>query len=163
MLIKGRAWIFGDDIDTDQIYPGKYLPITDKKEMAKHAMEGAADGEDFIKNVKSGDIVVVGKNFGCGSSREHAAVAIKGCGVSVIIAKSFARIFHRNCVNTGLPILQLKEKVLIKQGDILEVNPENGEIKNIAQNKILKAKAVSSLELEIMKAGGLLKYLKNHG
>ena len=159
--IRGRSWTFGNDVDTDQIYPGKYLPITDKQEMAKHAMEGTDCGPNFIKNVKPGDIIVAGKNFGCGSSREHAAVAIKGRGISVIIAKSFARIFHRNCVNTGLPILQLDETAQIKQGDTLDVNLESGDIKNITQNKNYKAKPVSTLEIEIMKAGGLLSYLRN--
>jgi 3-isopropylmalate/(R)-2-methylmalate dehydratase small subunit len=158
--VVGKAYKFGDDVDTDQIYPGKYLPLTDKGEMATHAMEGADNGEDFIKHVKKGDIIVVGKNFGCGSSREHATVAIKGIGVSVVIAKSFARIFHRNAVNTGLPILELGQVEKIKKGDVLEVNIENGEIKNITQNKEYKAKPVSSLEMEIMKAGGLLQYLK---
>lgn len=157
--IRGRVWFFGDDVDTDQIYPGKYLPLTDKKEMAKHAMEGADNGEDFIKHVKKGDIIVAGKNFGCGSSREHATVAITGIGVSVVIAKSFARIFHRNAVNTGLPILELGQVEKMKKGDVLEVNIENGEIKNITQNKVYKGKPVSSLEMDIMKAGGLLQYL----
>lgn len=161
MIIKGRVWKFGDDIDTDQIYPGKFLPLTDKKEMVKHAMEGADGGEEFIKHVKTGDIIVAGKNFGCGSSREHAAVAIKGCGISVVIAQSFARIFYRNAVNTGLPVLELNNVEAIKKGDILLINIENGDIKNITQHGVLKAKPISSLEMEIMKAGGLLAYLKN--
>ena len=157
-VLKGKVWRFGDDIDTDQIYPGKYLPLTDKKEMARHAMEGTKDGDKFISNVESDDIIVAGKNFGCGSSREHATVAIKGCGVSVVIAKSFARIFHRNCVNTALPIFQLEDVEQINEGDVLEVNTESGEIKNITQNEVYKATPVSQLEREIMKAGGLLKY-----
>ncbi|MEO0185584.1 MAG: 3-isopropylmalate dehydratase small subunit [candidate division WOR-3 bacterium] len=157
----GRVWLFGDDIDTDQIYPGKYLPLTDKSEMAKHAMEGTDRGEDFLKNVKPGDIIVAGKNFGCGSSREHAAIAIKGAGVSVVIAQSFARIFHRNCVNTALPTLELKEANEIGDGDILEVNVGTGEIKNITQGKVYKAEPISELEKDIINAGGLLKYLKS--
>jgi 3-isopropylmalate/(R)-2-methylmalate dehydratase small subunit len=160
-IFKGRVWKFGDDIDTDQIYPGKYLPLTDKAEMAKHAMEGTDRGEEFLKNVKQGDIIVAGKNFGCGSSREHAAIAIKGVGVSVIIAESFARIFHRNCINTALPILELKEAKEINQGDILEVNIETGEIKNLTQNKTYHAEPISKLEKDIINAGGLLKYLKS--
>lgn len=160
VCVSGKAWKFGDDIDTDQIYPGKYLPLTDKREMARHAMEGAKGGEEFIKNVKKGDMIVAGKNFGCGSSREHATVAIKGIGISVIIAKSFARIFHRNSVNTGLPILELEQVEEINQGDSLEVDIEKGTVKDITQNKEFKAKPVSSLEMEIMKAGGLLAYLK---
>ncbi|MEO0205994.1 MAG: 3-isopropylmalate dehydratase small subunit [candidate division WOR-3 bacterium] len=157
----GRVWLFGDDIDTDQIYPGKYLPLTDKSEMAKHAMEGTDRGEDFLKNVKPGDIIVAGKNFGCGSSREHAAIAIKGAGVSVVIAQSFARIFHRNCVNTALPTLELKQANEIGDGDILEVNVGTGEIKNITQGKVYKAEPISELEKDIINAGGLLKYLKS--
>lgn len=160
-IICGRAWRFGDDIDTDQIYPGKYLPLTDKQEMAKHAMEGTGRGEEFIKNVKAGDIIVAGKNFGCGSSREHAAIAIRGAGISLIIAESYARIFHRNCINTALPVLELNEAKEIKDGDILEANIETGEIKNITQNKTYKAEPISKLEREILEAGGLFKYLKH--
>jgi len=157
----GRVWKFSDDIDTDQIYPGKYLPLTDKAEMAKHAMEGTDRGEEFLKNVRPGDIIVAGKNFGCGSSREHAAIAIKGAGVSIVIAESFARIFHRNCINTALPTLELKEAKEINQGDTLEVNIETGEIKNLTQNKTYRAEPISQLEKEIINAGGLLKYLKS--
>ncbi len=160
LRFRGTSWHFGDDIDTDQIYPGKYLPLTDKSEMAKHAMEGTDRGEEFIKNVKPGDIIVAGKNFGCGSSREHAAIAIHGAGISLIIAQSFARIFHRNCINTALPVLELKEANEIQDGDILEVNIETGEIKDITQNKIYKAEPISELEKEILNAGGLLQYLK---
>lgn len=160
-IIKGRVWKFGDDIDTDQIYPGKYLPLTDKSEMAKHAMEGTDRGEEFIKNVKPGEILVAGKNFGCGSSREHAAIAIKGAGISLVIAESFARIFHRNCINTALYVLELKEANEIKDGDILEVNIETGEVNNLTQNKKYKAEPVSKLEKEIINAGGLLNYFKS--
>jgi len=160
VIIKGKVWCFGDDIDTDQIYPGKYLPITDKQEMALHAMEGAPGGEEFMNNVKPGDIVVAGKNFGCGSSREHAIVAIHGIGVSLVIARSFARIFHRNAVNTGLPIILFNGTGEIKQGDRLEVNIENGRISNLSQNKVYQGIAITPLEMKIMKAGGLLDYLK---
>lgn len=159
--LRGTVWRFGDDIDTDQIYPGKYLPLTDKSEMAKHAMEGTDRGEEFIKNVKPGDIIVAGKNFGCGSSREHAAIAIHGAGVSLILAQSFARIFHRNCINNALPVLELSEVSEIQDGDILEVNIETGEIKDITKNKIYKAEPISELEKEILNAGGLLQYLKS--
>jgi 3-isopropylmalate/(R)-2-methylmalate dehydratase small subunit len=159
-MIKGRVWRFGNDIDTDQIYPGKYLPITDKKEMARHAMEGTEIGERFRDSVRDGDIIVAGTNFGCGSSREHATVAIKGCGIAVIIAQSFASIFRRNCVNIGLPILQLNDAAEICDGDIVEVNLENAEIRNVTQNKQYRAMPVSQLEREIMNAGGLLAYLK---
>jgi len=159
-ILKGRIWRFNDDIDTDQIYPGKYLSLIDKNEMAQHAMEGTALAEVFIKNVKPGDIIVAGKNFGCGSSREHAPIAIQGAGITLIIAESFARIFHRNCINTALPTLELKETRHINGGDTLEVNLETGEIKNLTKNENYKAEPISQLEWEIMNAGGLLKYLK---
>ena len=160
MKVRGRVWKFGDDIDTDQIYPGKYLPLTDKKEMARHAMEGTDQGEEFLSGVQKGDVIVAGKNFGCGSSREHAPVAIRGIGISVVIAKSFARIFHRNCVNTGLPILVVQETEKLHDGDILEIDVVGGKIRNETQHLDLKATTLSSLELEIMAAGGLLAYLK---
>ncbi len=160
MVVKGCVWKFGDDIDTDQIYPGKYLPLTNKHEMAHHAMEGADKGDEFIEKIRPGDIIVAGKNFGCGSSREHAAIAIKGSGVSLIIAQSCARIFRRNAVNIGLPILELNKVDTIQKGDLLTVNVTTGEVKNLTQNQTYEATPVSSLEMEIMKAGGLLQYLK---
>jgi len=163
MTIRGKVWKFGDDVDTDQIYPGKYLPLTDKHEMARHAMEGTDKGDDFLEDVQEGDIIVAGKNFGCGSSREHAPVAIKGIGISVVIAESFARIFHRNCVNTGLPILLLEDTDNFGDGDILEVDIISGRIKNETKDAEFRAETLSELELEIMQAGGLLAYLKNTG
>jgi 3-isopropylmalate/(R)-2-methylmalate dehydratase small subunit len=163
MMFKGRVWKVGDDVDTDQIYPGKYLPITDKSEMARHAMEGTEIGEEFLKHVQQGDIIVAGRNFGCGSSREHAPVAIRGAGVSVVIAESFARIFRRNCVNTGLPILILEGTGVLDSGDLLEIDVTNGTIRNRTKNGELHAKTLSKLEIEIMQAGGLLTYLKNLG
>jgi len=161
MKIKGRAWKFGDNIDTDQIFPGAYLTLTDIEEMGKHAMEGVPGREDFARKVNKGDIIVAGKNFGCGSSREQAPIAIKGCGISLVIAKSFARIFYRNAVNIGLPIMECKDIDKIDDGDILEVDLESGEINDIDKNITLKGSSVTSLEFEIMKAGGLIPYLKN--
>jgi 3-isopropylmalate/(R)-2-methylmalate dehydratase small subunit len=161
MILKGKVWKFGDDIDTDQIYPGKYLPLTDKEEMALHAMEGTEKGAEFLKNVQRGDIIVAGKNFGCGSSREHAPVAIKGIGISLVIAESFARIFHRNCVNTGLPILVIESTAGLDDGDILEVDVTTGRVENKTKDTILEAATLSELELRIMRAGGLLLYFKN--
>lgn len=160
MVLKGRVWGFGDDIDTDQIYPGKYLPLTDKEEIARHAMEGVPEAEEFMRNVKDGDIMVAGKNFGCGSSREHAPVSIKGRGIVLIIAESFARIFYRNCINTALFILECEDAKKIKQGDEIEVDIETGEIKNLTTKERYKAQPISGLEMEIMKSGGLLEYLK---
>ena len=161
MKTKGRVWRFGDDIDTDQIYPGKYLPLTDKKEMALHAMEGTDRGDEFIKGVSSGDVIVAGGNFGCGSSREHAPVAIKGIGVAVVIARSFARIFHRNCVNTGLPILLSENIEKLTDGDVVEIDVNSGSIENKTTGETLQAETLSALEIEIMKAGGLLEYLRH--
>lgn len=163
MKVRGRVWRFGNDIDTDQIYPGRYLPLTDKNEMAQHAMEGAHGGTTFIKDVQPGDVIVAGKNFGCGSSREHATVAIRGIGVSAVVAESFARIFRRNAVNTGLAILMLDDVTEFHNGDILEIDTETGTIMNTMNNKTYSAKTVSRLEREIMAAGGLLNYLKTKG
>jgi len=160
MILRGKAWKFGDNIDTDQIFPGAYLTLTDVEEMGRHAMEGVPGREDFAKKVNKGDIIVAGKNFGCGSSREQAPIAIKGSGISAVIAKSFARIFYRNAVNIGLPILECKDADRIEDGDILEIDLEKGMIKNLSTNKILEATPLTSLEFEIMKAGGLIRYLK---
>ena len=161
MKLKGRAWKFGDNIDTDQIFPGAYLTLTDVEEMGKHAMEGVPGREDFAKKVNKGDIIVAGKNFGCGSSREQAPIAIKGCGVSVVMAKSFARIFYRNAVNIGLPIMECADVDKIEDGDTLEVDLESGEVKVVNKDLILKGSPLTSLEFEIMKAGGLIPYLKS--
>ncbi|HDO19777.1 MAG TPA: 3-isopropylmalate dehydratase small subunit [Thermoplasmatales archaeon] len=160
MKIKGKVWKFGDNIDTDQIFPGAYLTLTEIEEMGKHAMEGVPGKEDFAKKVEKGDIIIAGKNFGCGSSREQAPIAIKGAGVSVVIAKSFARIFYRNAVNIGLPIIECKEVDKIDEGDTLEVDLSTGEIRDITKGITMKGSPVSSLEFEIMSAGGLIPYLK---
>lgn len=159
-MIKGKIWKFGNNIDTDQIYPGKYLPLTDKQEMSKHAMEGVPGAEKFIKEVKQGDILVIGKNFGCGSSREHAGVAIKGLGISLVIAESFATIFYRNSINIGLPLLECKNISSIKDGIIISVSLETGKIIDSNTGKeIYRAIPLAKLESEIIKAGGLLKFL----
>jgi len=160
MKISGRAWVFGDDIDTDQIFPGAYLTLTDVEEMGKHAMEGVPGREDFAKKVAKGDIIVAGKNFGCGSSREQAPIAIKGSGVSVVVAKSFARIFYRNAVNIGLPIIECKDIDKINEGDLLEIDLSTGNIENKTKGISLSGTPVTSLEFEIMSAGGLIPYLK---
>ncbi|HDD57342.1 MAG TPA: 3-isopropylmalate dehydratase small subunit [Thermoplasmatales archaeon] len=160
MKISGRAWVFGDDIDTDQIFPGAYLTLTDVEEMGKHAMEGVPGREDFAKKVAKGDIIVAGKNFGCGSSREQAPIAIKGSGVSVVVAKSFARIFYRNAVNIGLPIIECKDIDKINEGDLLEIDLSTGNIENKTKGISLSGTPATSLEFEIMSAGGLIPYLK---
>ena len=160
MGMQGNVWVFGDDIDTDQIYPGKYLPLTDKQEMARHAMEGVEGGLSFIERVRPGDILVAGKNFGCGSSREHAVVALKGIGVCVVVARSFARIFRRNAVNIGLPILQSDAIDSLQNGDRVEIELDTGIIRNMKSGTEIQAHTVSALEMSIMRAGGLLPYLK---
>ena len=154
MFIRGKVLKLGDDIDTDQIYPGKYLPITDEKEMAQHALEGVP-GVTGIS-----DIIVAGKNFGCGSSREHGPIALRGAGVKLIIARSFGPIFYRNCINIGLPILELEADLKIESGDELEVDLTTGLIRNITRQWTHKASPLSGLELEIFGAGGLLNYLR---
>ncbi|HIE05889.1 MAG TPA: 3-isopropylmalate dehydratase [bacterium (Candidatus Stahlbacteria)] len=156
MKINGEVTKLGDDIDTDQIYPGKYLPITDIAEMAKHALEGVPG----IKRISS--IIVGGKNFGCGSSREHAPIALKGAGVKLIIAKSFGPIFYRNSINIALPILEFSNVGDVEDGDELEVDVESGVIKNLTKKWQRAAIPLSGLELDISAAGGLLNYLRKY-
>lgn len=158
---KGKAWVVGDDIDTDQIYHGQYLPLTDPKEMAKHAMEFVPAMESFAQKVKPGDIVIAGKNFGCGSSREHAVVCLQENGVSCVVAESFARIFYRNAVNLGFPLLECRGiSKMVKTGNKVEVDLETGKVTNLSIKKRLKGEPPSGLELEIAERGGLLNYLK---
>ncbi|WP_456455925.1 3-isopropylmalate dehydratase small subunit [Thermovibrio sp.] len=157
--LKGRAFKFGDDINTDEIIPARYLNTSEPKELAKHVMEDA--DPDFPKKVKPGDVIVAGKNFGCGSSREHAPIAIKAAGVSAVIAKSFARIFYRNAINIGLPIFESPEAVEgIEEGDIVEVNPETGVIKNLTKGTEYKATPIPEDIRKIIDAGGLMEYAK---
>jgi len=158
---EGKAWVVGDDIDTDQIYHGQYLPLTDPKEMAKHALEFVPGMEDFAKEVKPGDIVVAGKNFGCGSSREHAVVCLQENGVGCVVADSFARIFYRNAVNLGFPIMECPGvSRIVKTGHQIEVDLESGKVTNLKTKKTVKGQSPSGLELEIAEKGGLLNYLK---
>ena len=160
MRMKGKIWIFGDDIDTDQIYPGKYLPLTNPSEMALHAMEGVPGREGFASEVAPGDIVVAGRNFGCGSSREHAPLALKEAGIALVIAKSFARIFYRNSVNMALPVLECDAVDQFSEGDTVEVNLHEGEVKNLKNSRTYTCSPLSGLELEILEAGGLIDYLR---
>ncbi len=158
MIYKGKAWKFGDDIDTDAIIPARYLNTSDPAELAKHCMEDA--DPEFVKKMSKGDIIVAGENFGSGSSREHAPISIKACGISCVIAKSFARIFFRNCYNIGLPILEAPEAVdEIEEGDELEINFQTGEIKNLTKNKTFKAQPIPDFMQELVKKGGLLNYV----
>jgi 3-isopropylmalate/(R)-2-methylmalate dehydratase small subunit len=160
MKFKGKAWKFGADVDTDAIVPARYLNTSDPQELAKHCMEDSTNPE-FIKKIKNGDIIVADKNFGCGSSREHAPIAIKAAGVSCVVAKSFARIFYRNCFNMGLPIFESVEAVDgIKEGDQIEVDANAGVIVNLTSNKTFKVAPVPPFMQALIEAGGLMAYTK---
>ena len=158
MNLKGQAWKYGDDIDTDVIIPARYLNTSDPSELAKHCLEDL-DGE-FVDKMKEGDVIVAGKNFGCGSSREHAPLAIKAAGVSCVIAESFARIFYRNSINIGLPILESVEAVeAIDEGDQIEIDVNSGEIKNLTKDEVYQAEPFPDFMQEIIESGGLIKYV----
>jgi len=160
MKFQGKAWKFGPDIDTDAIVPARYLNTSDPKELAMHCMEDSTNPE-FMKKMKPGDIIVAEKNFGCGSSREHAPIAIKAAGVSCVVAKSFARIFYRNSFNMGLPIFESPEAVEgIKEGDEIAVDADAGIIRNLTTNKEFKATPVPPFMQELIAAGGLMAYTK---
>ena len=160
-VIRGRVWKFGDNVDTDQIIPARYLNTSDPSELAKHVMEDS-EHPDFAKKHKEGDIIVAGRNFGSGSSREHAPIAIKHAGVPVVIAKSFARIFFRNAINIGLPIVEAPEAVdEINHGDEVEVDLEKGTVKNLTTGKEYKATKFPEELQAILRAGGLMEYAKS--
>ena len=157
-MLVGKAWKFGTDINTDEIIPARYLNTADPDELAAHCMEDA--DPNFVKVVKKGDLIVAGKNFGCGSSREHAPIAIKAAGISCVIAPSFARIFYRNAINIGLPILECPQADEIQTGDELEVDLDAGTIRNKTQNKEYRAAAFPPFMKELISAGGLINYVK---
>jgi len=157
MILKGKVHKFGDDVNTDDIIAAKYLVSTDAKELGKHCMESISP--DFSGKVAAGDIIVAGKNFGCGSSREHAPLAIKGCGVSAVLAKSFAAIFFRNAINIGLPFLETSDVEKIKEGDLLEIDLSGGIIKNLSQNSVYKTQSFPGFLQEIVEKGGLMKWV----
>jgi 3-isopropylmalate/(R)-2-methylmalate dehydratase small subunit len=160
-VFRGRAWVVGDNIDTDMIYHGSYLPLTDPKEMAKHALEYVPGMEDFTQKVRPGDILVAGKNFGCGSSREHAVITLQYNDVAAIVAESFSRIFYRNAVNLGYPILEVPGITgKVETGDELEVDANTGLVRNLTKRTEVRGAPLSGLEKEIMTAGGLFKYLR---
>ncbi|HOP85766.1 MAG TPA: 3-isopropylmalate dehydratase small subunit [Syntrophorhabdaceae bacterium] len=156
MILKGKIWKFGDNIDTDIIIPARYLAQTEPKILGEHCMEPIHP--DFSKKVKPGDIIVAGANFGCGSSREHAPIAILALGIPIVIAKSFARIFYRNAFNKGLALIEADIYNLVNEGDEIEINVFSGEIK-IKEN-IIKAKPIPPFMMELIKEGGLINYLK---
>mgnify|MGYP000990614634 FL=1 len=160
MSLQGKVWRYGDNIDTDVIIPARYLSSFDPKELASHCMVDI--DETFAKNVQAGDIMVGGRNFGCGSSREHAPVAIKASGIPVVIAASFARIFYRNGINIGLPLLEIgKDVERIHAGDKLSVDVTTGEIKDETTGETFHAHPLPGFVQEIADAGGLINYIKN--
>ena len=165
-ILKGRAWVFGDDVDTDLIYHNKYLAETDPKNMPQYAFEYYPGKESFAKEVKPGDFVVAGKNFGCGSSREHAVYCLEYAGVPCVLAETCSRIYYRNAINNGYPVLFVKglsdaiKAGKIKDGDELEVELSTGTIKDAATGETFHGDAVSNLENDIMQAGGLMNYMK---
>ncbi len=159
MKIKGKVWKFGDNVDTDVIIPARYLNTSDPQELAKHCMEDA--DPEFAKKVKPGDIIVAGRNFGCGSSREHAPIAIKAAGVACVIADSFARIFYRNAFNTGLLILESPEAAReIEAGHEVEVDAESGIIKDLTTGKTYRCQPIPPFMQELLKDGGLIPHIK---
>lgn len=154
-----RAWVFNDNISTDDIIAGRYLVKRKPSELAKHVMETI--DQKFASKVKKGDVIIAGRNFGCGSSREHAPIALKAAGVSAIVAESFARIFYRNAINQGLPVLTCKGvHKEFKTGDEAKVDIQSGEVRNLRTGKILKAEHLPNFILDIIHKGGLLPYLK---
>lgn len=159
MKAKGFVHKYGDNVDTDVIIPARYLNTADHKELASHCMEDI--DVDFVKNVKEGDIIVAQENFGCGSSREHAPIAIKASGVSCVIASTFARIFYRNAINIGLPIIECKEaSEKIDKGDEVEINFDTGVITNITKGESYQGQAFPEFLINIINKGGLLNSLK---
>ncbi|MGE5606553.1 MAG: 3-isopropylmalate dehydratase small subunit [Bacteroidota bacterium] len=157
--LQGKVYRFGNDVDTDLIIPARYLNTSEPKELAKHCMEDADPA--FVSKVKEGDLIVAGKNFGCGSSREHAPIAIKAAGVSCVIAASFARIFYRNAINIGLPIFESPEASQnIAEGDLVEVELDTGKINNLTRNESYQAAAFPPFMQELINTGGLIEYVK---
>jgi len=158
LILKGTAFVYGDNINTDVILPARYLNTSDPTELAAHCMEDL--DSSFLKKVKTGDIVVAGENFGCGSSREHAPVSIKAAGISIVIAKSFARIFYRNAFNVGLPILECPQVEGVGTGDLLEVDIDTGLIRNQTKKRDFQAKPIPPFMKEILESGGLMRWVK---
>ena len=156
--MPGRAWKFGDDVDTDVIIPARYLNVSEPEELARHCMEDA--DPQFAREVRPGDVIVAGKNFGCGSSREHAPLAIKACGVACVVAATFARIFYRNAFNVGLPILECPEAAeRVAAGDVLEIDLAGGLIRNLTKGEEYRARPVPDFMREIVAAGGLVPFV----
>ena len=162
MKFNGRVWRFGDNVDTDVIIPARFLNVSDQELLAKNCFVDLRP--DFSKTVHPGDVIVAGNNFGCGSSREHAPLAIKAAGVSVVIAKSFARIFYRSAFNIGLPILESEEAYRsFSEGSPIQVDLDSGEIRGGDNGAHVMAKPIPPFMREIVQAGGLVAYIKNRG
>ena len=161
MNAKGKVFRYGDNVDTDVIIPARYLNTSDPLELAQHCMEDI--DKDFVNNVHKGDIIVADDNFGCGSSREHAPISIKASGVSCVIANSFARIFYRNSINIGLPILECPEAVKVMEaGDEVEVDFDSGKITDITKNQSFQGQAFPPFMQELIQAGGLVNYVNEN-
>jgi len=160
MRFKGRVWKFGENVNTDAIIPARYLNTSDPGELAKHCMEDA--DPSFTGKIEKGDIIFAGENFGCGSSREHAPIAIKASGISCVVAKSFARIFFRNSFNMALPIMECPKAVeAAQEGDEIEVDFEKGEIANHTRDKIHKCHPIPPFMQDLIESGGLMGYIKD--
>ena len=158
--VRGKAFVFGANIDTDQIYPGRYLELTDPEDVAKHAMEGA--DPSFVKRFQAGDLVVASTNFGCGSSREHAAVTLKTVGIGAILAESFGRIFYRNAVNLGIPVLVCPGiHKWVKNGDVLQADLFSGKIANETTGTQGQAQPLSDYVMKILESGGIKLLIKS--
>jgi 3-isopropylmalate/(R)-2-methylmalate dehydratase small subunit len=159
MKLQGRTWTYGDNVDTDVIIPARYLNVSTAEELATHCMEDL--DPQFSKAVQPGDVIVAGENFGCGSSREHAPLAIKGAGVSCVVARSFARIFYRNAINVGLPILESPAAAEgIERGHQLDIDLEAGQIKNLTTGAVYQAEPYPPFMMDIINAGGLVPYTR---
>jgi len=157
--LRGKAWVYGNDVDTDVIIPARYLVTSDPEELGRHCMEDL--DPEFINKMKPGDVVVGGENFGCGSSREHAPLALKSAGVSCVIAASFARIFFRNAINVGLPIFESSEAVNgISAGDEVEVDPSTGIIRNLSKDETYRATSYPPFLRHLIEVGGLVPYVR---
>jgi len=156
--MRGRVWKFKDNVDTDVIIPARYLNTSNERELAKHCMEDI--NQNFAKEVKKGDIIVAGENFGCGSSREHAPISIKASGIACVIARSFARIFYRNSFNIGLPLFECKETDRIREKDIIEVDTNTGEIKDLSTGETFHTLPLPPFMQELVRLGGLEGYAK---
>lgn len=160
MIYRGKAWKFGDDVDTDVIIPAKYLSLVEPGDLARHCMEPV--DPDFASRVRPGDVMVAGKNFGCGSSREHAPIAIRAAGISCVIARSFARIFFRNAINLGLPVVESRDAWEgIEAGDEVEVDSAQGIVRNLTRGASYPIKPLPAFAQRILQAGGLIPYVRS--